>query len=555
MIVDKIEIEKFRNITKQEFKLGKVITLLVGQNGVGKSSILGLIGQPFGFYGGDKWGSSQDEETKKEYSSSSYKDIYGMPFETVFSEIFRLSKKYDHPDYNIISMKVEENKDIKSNPINKYYFSLKFINDSLGKESISCYTKDRGKNNNTLRFVLSEYKKSSSINYATLIYPVKYLGLNRAFPITELNNEEIKDINFSDDEKLFFEENKNYISLSDEKYAEQILKAGRTAKTVVSTDKYDYEGMSLGQDNISKIITTIISFKRLKNILKEKYIGEILLIDEIEATLFPKAQENIINFLYKECQKLKIQVIATTHSLSLVEYVYKEHEKLKNVNCIFLKKRDNMVIINNANTFDDIKYELTLFDEKKIENKKIKIFLEDDEAKIFLKNLISRDNLKHFKVESLKLDANNYINLYQHKFSEIQQSLIILDGDMNDENKFKTLNKKIPKNFIFLPGKYSPEKIVYKYLKSLSEKSEFWERNYTKQKFINDYRDDVEQEKDFNKERVLLKKWFNKRKHNWGKNCSKFFKFWKKDNEKEYNKFKEDFENAKIFLEKKGKLK
>ena len=54
MIVDKIEIEKFRNITKQEFKLGKVITLLVGQNGVGKSSILGLIGQPFGFYGGDK---------------------------------------------------------------------------------------------------------------------------------------------------------------------------------------------------------------------------------------------------------------------------------------------------------------------------------------------------------------------------------------------------------------------------------------------------------------------------------------------------------------------
>ena len=214
-----------------------------------------------------------------------------------------------------------------------------------------------------------------------------------------------------------------------------------------------------------------------------------------------------------------------------------------------------MVVINNANTFDDIKYELTLFEEKKIENKKIKIFLEDDEAKIFLKNLISRDNLKGFQIESLKLDANNYINLYQHKFNEIQQSLIILDGDMNDVNKFKALNKKIPKNFIFLPGKCNPEQMVYYYLKSLPDNSEFWERNYTKQKFTNDYRDDVEQKKDSEKERVLLKKWFNKRKTNWGKNCSKFFKFWKKDNEEEYNKFKEDFENAKIFLEKKSKLK
>lgn len=126
---------------------------------------------------------------------------------------------------------------------------------------------------------------------------------------------------------------------------------------------------------------------------------------------------------------------------------------------------------------------------------------------------------------------------------------------MNDINKFKTLNKKIPENFIFLPGKYNPEKMAYYYLKNLSDKSEFWERNYTKQKFINDYRDDVEQKKDSEKDRVLLKKWFNKRKINWGKNCSKFFKFWKKDNEEEYNKFKEDFEKAKIFLEKKSKLK
>jgi len=551
MLIEKIEIKKFRNIIEQEFELGKVITLLVGQNGVGKSSILGLLGQPFGFYGGEKWGASQKKE-KEKYSSLSYKDIYGISFETVFSEIFRLSKKYDHPDYNITTMKVEEN---TSNPINKYYFSLKFINDSLGKKSISCYTKDRGENNNTLRFAISEYGKSSSLNYGTLIYPVKYLGLNRTFPITDLNNEKIEDINFSDDEKLFFQESKNYISLSEEKYNEQILKSGKTVKTIISTDRYDYEGMSLGQDNISKIITIIISFKRLKNILKENYKGGILLIDEIEATLFPKAQENLINFLYKECKKLKIQVIATTHSLSLVEYVYKKHEDLKNVNCIFLKKRDNMVMINNANTFDDIKYELTLFEEKKIENKKIKIFLEDDEAKIFLKNLISRDNLKGFQIESLKLDANNYINLYQHKFNEIQQSLIILDGDMNDVNKFKALNKKIPKNFIFLPGKCNPEQMVYYYLKSLPDNSEFWERNYTKQKFTNDYRDDVEQKKDSEKERVLLKKWFNKRKTNWGKNCSKFFKFWKKDNEEEYNKFKEDFENAKIFLEKKIKLK
>jgi predicted ATP-dependent endonuclease of OLD family len=47
MIISKVEIEKFRGFENIEFDLGSQLTIIAGQNGTQKTTILGMLTQPF----------------------------------------------------------------------------------------------------------------------------------------------------------------------------------------------------------------------------------------------------------------------------------------------------------------------------------------------------------------------------------------------------------------------------------------------------------------------------------------------------------------------------
>lgn len=512
-MIKELEIKKFRNIEGETLKLGKVVTLISGQNGVGKSTLLGLIGQPFGYYNGKKWGASQQTEEKTKYD---LKDIYGDPFETEFKDIFRLSSIYDHPDFNKDSKVVTADQE---GMLNQYYYSLKFYENKFQYDSISGYIKDRGKDDDTLRVVISEYDKKTPLPYSTLIYPTKYLGLNRVLPIVDLSKEQIEETNFTESEKEFFQKAKNYILLLEEEYEESLLTEGKVKKTVISTSNYNYEGMSIGQDNISKIISTIISFERLKNKQNRLYQGGILLIDEIETTLFPAAQHNLIKFLYEHCKRLKIQLVATTHSVELLKYVSLNKSKFEVENDKFkisyLKKRGEKVSIKNDYDYRKIAFDLTLLDEKEKKDK-ISIYFEDKEAKIVFKKILGDKIFTFYDYIDVNLGHGNYISLYQHKFEEFHKNIVVLDGDANDASKYSHAGGKVPSNFVFLPGE-TPEKLVYDYLNSLSDNHEFWKGKYTRQIFTNNYREKIENKLNQGmKERELWKNWFKDEIINWG---------------------------------------
>lgn len=61
------------------------------------------------------------------------------------------------------------------------------------------------------------------------------------------------------------------------------------------------------------------------NVLKEKYPddykGGILAIDELDATMYPASQKELLAVLRKYSSRLNLQVFFTTHSLSLLESV------------------------------------------------------------------------------------------------------------------------------------------------------------------------------------------------------------------------------------------
>lgn len=87
----------------------------------------------------------------------------------------------------------------------------------------------------------------------------------------------------------------------------------------VSTELYDWNQNSMGQDNLGKIILALFSFKRLHDKYPRQYKGGILAIDEMDATMYPASQVELLKVLRKYASKLNLQILFTTHSMSLLK--------------------------------------------------------------------------------------------------------------------------------------------------------------------------------------------------------------------------------------------
>ncbi len=83
MKITKINIERFRGFSKQEFEAGSPITTIAGQNGTQKSTILGIITQTFTISGSNPM-----------YGES---PLCGGNYRSAFSDKFRLSPVFDKP--------------------------------------------------------------------------------------------------------------------------------------------------------------------------------------------------------------------------------------------------------------------------------------------------------------------------------------------------------------------------------------------------------------------------------------------------------------------------
>lgn len=183
--------------------------------------------------------------------------------------------------------------------------------------------------------------------------PVIYLSLKRLFPIGEDDKiQQSQNIELNADEIKIYQELHNEILISlDNIIKADYLESPNKNTLGVNTDYYDWVQNSAGQDNIGKIILAILSFRRLKNDFPNDYKGGIFVIDEIDATMYPASQNKLIEVLRKYSSKLSVQIIFTTHSLSLLETVCNLQKELsakeitKNqVKVLFLEKKIKILI-------------------------------------------------------------------------------------------------------------------------------------------------------------------------------------------------------------------
>lgn len=501
MIVEKLYVEKFRKLEDLEIPLGNKVTVIAGQNGTLKTTLLGMIAQPFSL---------------KNKSHPLYKErtIDGQKFESKFKEKFKISIKFDKPKEHKWKLYI---------PSNEIYDK-----DYIELESIS--RKEKGKRED-IRFWSTEGRQKG-MEYVQC--PVIYLSLKRLIPIGE-EDISLKKVDLSEEDSQFFKKYHNEILCLREDITNiENISSINKSSLGPTTQKYDGNTISAGQDDIGKILMAVLSFKKLKEKYPNEYKGGLLLIDELDATLFPAAQQKLTEALYSFATKFDLQIIFTTHSLDVIKtslldkYNYSDNTKV-----IYLSQKDDKIMRYVNPNYEEILADLNIIvNNSKRGERKLRVYTEDDEAKKIAKSLLGRKYTKYLDFMDVTLGCENYKELIRKKVPEFTDNIIILDGD--------TKLQKNCNNVIKLPGKDSPEFIVYDYLSNLSDNDEFWDAElggYNKQVCFKDYPCKPDN-------RVEFKKWFKQQEIYWGQNCQKLISRWKKDNIEEYDKFIADFLEA-----------
>jgi len=301
------------------------------------------------------------------------------------------------------------------------------------------------------------------------------------------------------------------------------------------SNEYDGESCSAGQDNLSQILTAILSFRGIKKSLADKYCGGILLIDELDATLHAFAQDKLLELLCAESNDLGLQIVATSHSLRVIEKAYQSSLK-NNIEILYLTNEDGKVVKRDFSTYveisDHLKVEATPPPNRK--PRRVSVVFEDKEGEFLfkqicgskLRNYIGCANTSTLGAGHLKTLANMSKSL-----PELKGMIFLPDGDME-----KTWLHP-PKNLLVLPGTERPETLIYKHLFSMLESDPFWKSissAYTRQFAITSKGGTSLSHGD---DKDWVKAWYRKQSKYWGRGNQKVFKSWVKAHKSECLKF------------------
>ncbi len=467
-VLKKLLVNQFRGLENVEIPLGTDLTVICGKNGTAKSTILGLIAQIFSFdtnYATGKKLEFIDENGQ----ISDYRTITGKPFTSKFSEHFRFSKKFDLPgslDCNYVIFDALLNKEIDT-------LALSMTNTS-GRDF---RTVVRGN-------LTTPFTSNTSRN---VTHPIIYLSLKRLIPLAERTKYDSKTIEYLNKNQAEFIRLSNRI-LGKRTSNSFTATSGTLESAVAHSEKYDHQSVSVGEDNCGQIVLALLSFKKLYEEIGDDYKGGILLIDEIDAGLFPAAQKNLIEVLMTYASKLRLQIIMTSHSPLIIEEVKKKSE-LKNqaskYKVMYLSNAFGNTKICQDYSWEQILADLrieTLTDNSKIKLPPINVYFEDKEASDFFSALvISRQFGFLNKFDEVKNGSTFYKSLMDQKIPEFcTKSIIVFDADVPQITKHK--------NAIKLPGHLPPDQLIFDFLFKLPADDAFWlnKIQYTKEVFLND---------------------------------------------------------------------
>lgn len=473
----RIDTPAFRKLKNISIDFAERITLIAGHNGIGKSTILGLVANGSGI------------TTKTAKALGIVPTYTGKLFNGVLNEIVHidfLSEYLPNKENNTLASPHLDYR-VNGDEISmRCGFTYRTIQNSDGKTS---RIEPRVVARISKEYVDPTGKVTIGVS-SKMPIPTIYLGMTRMIPIGESNPELVEstlDNTIAEDDGKFIEDFiQDVINISGRK----IQNSGIiTTQSIRGTNKiakhpeypYSTKSVSLGQDSLSAIATALASFRRLEREWPD-YPGGLLVIDEIDAGFHPHAQKALIEGLKNVAKKLRLQVIGTTHSLCMIEAIHPDTNPMNERAC----RVDSVVYLTDSiaprfakdMSLLQIKDDMSLTPPKPPEkpvktDNTLKIYLEDAEAN-FMLSLLLTQKLKRrintatgrtLKAIPISVGCNNLQGLQKFD-SYFKKVLIVVDAD-------SAVNSSL-QNVIKLPGGsdqagngFSPERTIYEFLEEL----------------------------------------------------------------------------------------
>lgn len=472
-----VHIDNFRKFNHIDFELGKRITVISGLNGIGKSILLSLLVSSTG---------------------TNDRKISGGFFHPIFYDFFKISSSEPFTKYKIF---ITFNQEISQNCyVTK---KMRFANYKASKRGLRTLPETYSPFKSGMSIAEAKRKTKAKFNIgntARVQIPTTYLSLSRILPMGEENITE-QNIDSKSDPIFINGYYDFYADCYNKVLPNSVKKNSKKATEVTrsfTNEKYlnakitntTTETQSVGQGNLSRIISAITDFYALKKKLGNDYKGGILCIDEIDATLHPSAINSLLKLLKEQADNLDLQILLTTHSLIALKYILNlQYSHPENYRLIYFTDF-NHPRINKYSSYSGLKADL-FQDNSFLSDNEVKVYCEDEATEKILNLLLNTaKELKiikkkyNFRYIPIHLGNSNLKNLpkYDNYFNKV---LIVLDGDArtksntdnfqamhNDNYKlckgFNTSEDTI-KNIVFLPGFFPPEIFLYNIIEDYTE--------------------------------------------------------------------------------------
>ena len=458
MKVTKLSLGDFRLFNNAEVYIGKMVTAIAGNNGTGKSTVLGILAN-----------SSQLKGKKT---------LLGKPYRGEFSELFSADKGHD-PAGQKVHMWYEE-KGVELEADFRTGWQKK-----KGREGADAVEE-------RFRVIPKRRRLDGTSTESKIESPVIYLGLSRLYPVGEtVDTVTAKNRRWGDaaDEEWFNENYSRILSIHEPiRSLSSLSISGISSKsgTGVETDTYGPMANSSGQDNLGQILLAVLSLKKLRDEMGGDWDGGLLLIDEVDASLHPAAQQRLLKLLLDESKTCGFQVVFTTHSTVILRELseknqYNPTSSPGGVEVAYLSCANGKLRSMRNPSWSTLENGLYVSNPA-LSTRRIGVFTEDAEARWLLRELL--DVLRPEVVDNsdfldVFLGCKQIASLYAGDFSYFREKVVVFDGDVTVEE----IDGKIPPavregggNIVFLPGEKRPESLLWDYLsKRPTDGSPLWE--------------------------------------------------------------------------------
>lgn len=513
----KFDIVNFRNFKEVDFELGRKITVISGQNGVGKSNLLSLIASGSGV---------------------NKKSVLGSNFQPEFYDFFNVDADEDFENYKLYLTYTEEDGTVALTK------RLSFKDDTKTGRGIRIIPRTTNINidNCTLKQAEEKAKKDYDVGGAARVrIPTIYLSLSRLYPLGERKDT----VKITEMRKT----NSFYQKKADGKYKlwyNMVIPNSIDNKAVLSKveknacsraslhmdiNNTPTLSQSIGQDNLGNIISALVDIYMLS--LESDYKGALLCIDEIDVSLHPDTQIRLLDLFNQLAEELNIQFVVSTHSLTILKEMLKKEKRNDSDFKVVYLKTPLAPYVTERKSYELLKADM--FGSLNFQRPKVKIYFEDEVGKFLFGMLL--DALKNIyysvknNIENPVLrnssDVGDYkeINDNIHNLGELLQFtdntkqiptvlgceelfkinnadeyfkrvIFILDGDARykdpsqkpriqdyleekyNPRKLKLNDRQHSQNICFFPDYFAPESFLYAIIHRISVKPmehlDFW---------------------------------------------------------------------------------